>query len=50
MNKKIVISSTNTRAISFFNELAKRKAELQAKLEKKFSFTPSNSSIKKQGK
>ena len=44
MFKKIVIPNTNEKAINFFQELAKRKEEFHAKLEKKFSFRPSTSS------
>jgi len=42
MNKKIIIPPTNEKAITFFHELARRKAEIQAMLEKKFSFKNSH--------
>lgn len=35
MIKKIVISPSNKGAISFFEEIAKRKAEIRKKLEEK---------------
>jgi hypothetical protein len=37
MLKKIVISPSNKEAISFFEEVAKRKAEIKKKLEAKAS-------------
>jgi hypothetical protein len=36
--KKIVISPNNTKAIAFFDELSKRKAELKKKLEERVLF------------
>ena len=39
--KKVVISPTDTRAIAFFEKLAKKKAELRAKIESKLVKTAS---------
>ena len=52
MFNKLAIPPKNAKAVKFFEELAKRKAEFHAKLDEKFSFIPSkrDTTIKPKGK